>query len=220
MTILRRVQGASERMDDPDVDPSELEAALRHVTAVNRWLGARRALTAHLPWALPAGRCRVLDVGTGAADLMAVAAWARGAGRPVRITAVEPHEATLAVAHRRARGPAGSRRRTRSALRHRHVRPGPPLHDAPPHERPGAGPHPGRAAPCRTRPGVRAGALPNYLGARLLVHTVWRHPSRRPPVRAALVHPGRAAGPGPSGGAARSPLRRHLFYRLVLRAEA
>lgn len=105
MTRLRRVARAAERMDLPAVDPATLEQALRHVAQVNRWLGARRALLRHIPWGLPPGRSRVLDVGTGSADLpIAVARWGLRRGRPIRITAVDRHAATLAVARRRTAG--------------------------------------------------------------------------------------------------------------------
>ncbi|HUG40256.1 MAG TPA: methyltransferase domain-containing protein [Longimicrobiales bacterium] len=102
MTFLRRVDGAEERMDAPDVDARHLEAALDDVTAVNRWLGGRRALLRHLDAALPAGRHRVLDVGTGAGDLPRAIA-ERERARPVRITAVDLHPRTLEAARRRSR---------------------------------------------------------------------------------------------------------------------
>ena len=53
MTLLPRVDGAEERMDAPDVDHRHLDAALRHIAGVNRWLGGTRALLHHLPGLLP-----------------------------------------------------------------------------------------------------------------------------------------------------------------------
>lgn len=108
MTWLRRVHGAGERMDAPDVDPGQLESALDQVAAVNRWLGARRALLRHMDWALPPEQnapARILDVGTGSADLpLAIADWAPVRGRSVQIVAVDRHAATLDVAVRRTSG--------------------------------------------------------------------------------------------------------------------
>jgi 2-polyprenyl-3-methyl-5-hydroxy-6-metoxy-1,4-benzoquinol methylase len=105
VTLLRRAQGAAERMDEPDVHRGQLESALDHVAMVNRWLGARRALLRHVRWALPrSGRrpARVVDVGTGSADLpLAIADWAHVEGRGIDITALDRHAATLAVAARR-----------------------------------------------------------------------------------------------------------------------
>lgn len=98
----RRTQGAVERMDAPDADPAALETALDHVAAVNRWLGARRALLRHLDWALPAAYGRVIDVGTGSADLpLAAVAWGRARGRRLDVTAVDRHGGTLAIARQR-----------------------------------------------------------------------------------------------------------------------
>lgn len=232
MTILRRVQGVSERMDDPDVDPSDLDSALRHVTAVNRWLGARRALTRHLPWALPAGRCRVLDVGTGAADLpMAVAAWARHAGRPVRITAVEPHEATLAVARRRTRHSPELRLVRADGLdlpfatgtfdlallsMTLHHMTGPALvHILAELRRVARG---GRVLVCELER-----ALPNYVGARFLAHTVWRlNPVTRHDGPLSVLRsftPDELGALGRQAGLLDAHVHRHPFYRLVLRAE-
>ncbi len=105
MTLLPRARNAPERMDHDGVDPAALQDALGHVAAVNRWLGARRALLSHLSWALPVprdGAVRILDVGTGSADLpLAVAAWGRARGRSLSITAVDRHEGTILAARRR-----------------------------------------------------------------------------------------------------------------------
>jgi ubiquinone/menaquinone biosynthesis C-methylase UbiE len=99
--LFPRIQGATERMDAPDADPAALEAALHQVARVNRILGARRALVRHLPWALPGREARILDVGTGSADLpLAMADWASRQGRRVRVTAVDAHPLTLEVARR------------------------------------------------------------------------------------------------------------------------
>jgi ubiquinone/menaquinone biosynthesis C-methylase UbiE len=220
-------------MDEPHVDPVTLEGALDHVAAVNRWLGARRALLRHLSWALPAGRSRVLDVGTGAADLpTALAAWARAAGRPVHITAVDPHRATLDAARRRT-GSTPEIRLARadglqlpfatgafdlalSSMTLHHMT-GPALVDI--LTELGRAARDGRVLVCELER-----SLPNYLGARLLSSTVWRgnpitrHDGPLSVLRSFTAHEllelGRRAG-------LRNPrVHRHPFYRLVLRAEA
>jgi SAM-dependent methyltransferase len=104
MPWFPRAREVAERMDAPDVDPAALDTALEAVARVNRYLGARRALRRHLPWALPMDEARILDVGTGSADLpMAMAEWAAGEGRRVRITALDAHPRTLDAARRRTR---------------------------------------------------------------------------------------------------------------------
>ena len=110
--LLDRATGVPERMDAPDVDPGALEEALDHIVAVNRWLGARRALIRHLDWALP-GPGAVDPEGRegappGAADARAggaVDAAARPpSGRPTRILDVGTGAGDLAsVMARRAR---------------------------------------------------------------------------------------------------------------------
>lgn len=94
-----------ERLDGPDLDPRELEASLRHVAEVNRWLGGTRALLRELEPLLPAGPVRILDVGTGSADVpIAVLRWAAKRGRTLHVTAIEPHPQTVAIAHRATTG--------------------------------------------------------------------------------------------------------------------
>jgi ubiquinone/menaquinone biosynthesis C-methylase UbiE len=220
-------------MDEPHVDPVALEAALHHVAAVNRWLGARRALLRHLPWALPPGRSRVLDVGTGAADLpTAVAAWARAEGRPVHITAVDPHHATLDVARRRtghipdirlARADGlqlpfatGSFHLGLLSMTLHHMTASALVDILAELGRAARG---GHVLVCELER-----SLPNYLGARLLSSTVWRgnpitrHDGPLSVLRSFTAHEllelGRRAG-------LRDPrVHRHPFYRLVLRAKA
>ncbi len=94
-----------ELMDRPDNSPAELEAALRDLRLVNRWLGGGRALLRALdPWldAATDGRpLEVLDVGTGGADLpLAMVRHARARGRAIRITAVDRDPVTASIARR------------------------------------------------------------------------------------------------------------------------
>lgn len=102
---LPRLEGASERLDEPRHDVAALERSLDHVAAVNRWLGGRRALIRQLSRRLPDGPAAILDVGTGSADLpLAVARWARRRGRRATITAVDVHPQIAGVAARRTSG--------------------------------------------------------------------------------------------------------------------
>ncbi|MBW3552380.1 MAG: methyltransferase domain-containing protein [Gemmatimonadetes bacterium] len=233
MTFLRRVQGAEERMDAPDVDPAHLDAALDHVAAVNRWLGGRRALLRHLPALLPPRRDRVLDVGTGSGDLpRAIAAWGRDRGRSIRITAVDLHARTLKTARRQA-DPADHVLFARADGLRLPFAEGTfdlALLSMTLHHMEGDGQveilrELGRVARGgRIVVGELERCVPNYLGARLLGATLWR---RNPVTRHdgplsvlrsftpdELLDLARAAG-------LRDPrVHRHVFYRLVLCAEA
>jgi ubiquinone/menaquinone biosynthesis C-methylase UbiE len=97
-----------ELMDDPGVDPAELARALAYIRGVNRLLFGTRACLHHLErwsrrWPKDA-EIRVLDVGTGSADIpLAIVRWARERGRRVHITAIDNHEKTLDVARGRVR---------------------------------------------------------------------------------------------------------------------
>jgi len=92
--------GTNERMDDPNVDPTELDDALRFIRRVNRRHGGLAAATtalARIAQRIPATETiRVLDVATGSADIpLALARWARGASRQIDIVAVDNHPHTL-----------------------------------------------------------------------------------------------------------------------------
>ena len=232
MTVLRRVDGAEERMDAPDVDPGHLAHALDHVAAVNRWLGGRRALLRHLPDVLPPGRTRVLDVGTGSGDLpRAVAAWLRARGTEPRITAVDLHAGTLAVARERtAPADADFARADGLALPFPDGTFDLALLSMTLHHMEGRD----RAAILRELARVARGGrvmvgelercVPNYIGALLLGATLWR---RNPVTR----HDGplsvrRSFTPGEmlelarEAGIGRPRVHRHVFYRLVLTGDA
>ncbi len=91
-----------ELMDHPDVDAAQLARSLRDLRAVNRWLGGRRSAVRRL---LEAGEAsgrrpvRVLDVGTGGADLpMALVDAARARGLSVEVDAADVHPETLRLA--------------------------------------------------------------------------------------------------------------------------
>jgi SAM-dependent methyltransferase len=93
----------AEWMDAPAASREELRAALRDLRAVNRWLGGSTALLRALrPLLRESARgptLRVLDVATGGADLpLAMVREARRMGRAVRVTALELHPLTAALA--------------------------------------------------------------------------------------------------------------------------
>jgi 2-polyprenyl-3-methyl-5-hydroxy-6-metoxy-1,4-benzoquinol methylase len=92
-----------EHMDDPGISRDELSRYLYWLRLINRFGGGTAALIRELDrWSRdwPSDRTlRLLDVGTGAADIpLAVARWARSVDRPVRITAVDNHPTTLELA--------------------------------------------------------------------------------------------------------------------------
>ncbi len=92
-------------MDDPDVDPAELEQAMRFIRAVNRRLGGTKAALSPLARWLsgrpPGEPVPILDLATGsAASPLAIARWAARTGRRVRITAVDRHGTALALARK------------------------------------------------------------------------------------------------------------------------
>ena len=103
MSMLTARQHTPELMDDPNVDRADLEASLRFIRMVNRRLGGVAATLNHLKrWAATwsADRTiRILDVGTGSADIpLAIANWASTSQHRVHITAIDLHETTLSVA--------------------------------------------------------------------------------------------------------------------------
>lgn len=92
-----------ELMDDPEVDRAELDRSLGYIRAVNRRLGGVSALLRHLRrWSArwpPGASVTLLDVATGSADLpVAAVRWADDAGLDLRVTGVDLHETTLALA--------------------------------------------------------------------------------------------------------------------------
>lgn len=95
-----------ELMDDPGVARDELARSLAYIRGVNRWLGGSRALLRHLArWSAgwkPGEIITLLDIATGSADIpIAVRRWALRRGFDVRITGIDLHETTLAIARER-----------------------------------------------------------------------------------------------------------------------
>jgi 2-polyprenyl-3-methyl-5-hydroxy-6-metoxy-1,4-benzoquinol methylase len=104
---FRRCRTA-ELMDRPDADPRELARSLDDLRRVNRWLGGRRgAVRLVLPIArrLPGRPVRILDVGTGRADIpLALVAAARREGISLAIIGIDLHPTTVDVARTAAAG--------------------------------------------------------------------------------------------------------------------
>lgn len=102
MSPFARAERAPELLDEQDHDPAELAQSLAQVAAVNRWLGGTRSLLAHLTPLLHAeSTTRILDVGTGSADLpRRITDWARANSRAVQITATDVHPQMRAIAAR------------------------------------------------------------------------------------------------------------------------
>ena len=109
MAFLRERRRQAEWMDRPDADPRELAESLAFIRKVNRRLGYTRATLKHLKrfaatWNR-GERIEVLDVATGSADIpLAIARWGTEAGLDVRVTGVDFHAETIAVARSEVRG--------------------------------------------------------------------------------------------------------------------
>ncbi|HEY7142267.1 MAG TPA: methyltransferase domain-containing protein [Methylomirabilota bacterium] len=104
LTPPPREVSRSELMDQPDAPPAELSRSLGDIARLNR-IGGRRTVLRHLAPFLARVRAgetlRILDVGTGAADIpLALARWARRRGHRVRIVALEVHPTILRYAAR------------------------------------------------------------------------------------------------------------------------
>lgn len=99
-----RLRTAVERLDQP-ANEAELATGLDHLSAVNRWLGGRRAVLRSLaPLVTRGSPISILDAGTGAGDIpRALVAWAHRQLARVRITAVDRHRQTVRIARERTR---------------------------------------------------------------------------------------------------------------------
>jgi 2-polyprenyl-3-methyl-5-hydroxy-6-metoxy-1,4-benzoquinol methylase len=98
----------SELMDRLDASPAELTRSLADIARLNR-IGATQTMQRHVAPFLARQRAgetlRILDVGTGAADIpLALVRWARRRGHRVRIVALEVHPTILRYAARALAG--------------------------------------------------------------------------------------------------------------------
>jgi len=103
---LRRLAHARELLDGPLSDAAALEANLRDLRRINRRFGgadlslrALRALVRDVSKQDP-DPLRVLDVGTGAADIPLAFATARGPWRSIEVTAIDSRPEVLDAARR------------------------------------------------------------------------------------------------------------------------
>jgi 2-polyprenyl-3-methyl-5-hydroxy-6-metoxy-1,4-benzoquinol methylase len=103
---LPRAEHAVEMLDRP-APLADLAESLADVARLNALFGGRLVTLTHvkrLIASLPGDRpVTVLDVGTGSADIpLALVRWARRAGRPLRVLALDRDGATLGIARRAA----------------------------------------------------------------------------------------------------------------------
>ena len=103
VSIPARLCGAQELMDSPGVDLTELPRTLADLAWINRWLGGVRLVLDHLVRFTEGneGPLRILDVGTGFADIpRALARWARRSSLRIQIDAIDHREAIVRLARR------------------------------------------------------------------------------------------------------------------------
>jgi SAM-dependent methyltransferase len=104
--MQRRLENAVELLDAGQHDVRELEESLDQVAEVNRLLGGRRAVWLGIrPLLEQRGVTRVLDIGTGSADIpLDLDARARRSGLRLNIVATDKHPQMRVIAQRRVAG--------------------------------------------------------------------------------------------------------------------
>jgi ubiquinone/menaquinone biosynthesis C-methylase UbiE len=100
---MERLGNTLEHLDGPLGDRQTLAGNLRDLRRVNQFLGgtslSRRAIDALVLTDAPARTVRLLDIGTGAADIpMALLASWRAAGRELEVTAIDSRPEVIAAA--------------------------------------------------------------------------------------------------------------------------
>jgi len=101
MTRLAPSPTGTELLDDPGTDPRLVAESLGNITRANRWFGGLAAVRHGLARVLAGqrGRLTLLDVGTGAGDIPAMARdWARGLGIELVTFGIERHPVAARVA--------------------------------------------------------------------------------------------------------------------------
>ena len=101
--FLKQRRRTSEWMDEDAVDAGLLDASLRFIQRINKYLGYTRATVGHLERFSRSWRrgqiVRILDVATGSADVPhAILCWADRRGWDVRIIGVDRHALTAQAA--------------------------------------------------------------------------------------------------------------------------
>jgi 2-polyprenyl-3-methyl-5-hydroxy-6-metoxy-1,4-benzoquinol methylase len=99
-------EGRPEWMDVAEAATPELERDLANLESLNRRFGAHKLVLDYLEPVLRRGQpLRILDLGTGAADIpRAVVTRARALGCPVMVTAVDRQQPTLEIAEKFSAG--------------------------------------------------------------------------------------------------------------------
>lgn len=228
--MLSRVR-VPEWMDEPTVDVEELARSLSDLRGVNRWLGGTRVVLRELAPILHRLRdreVRLLDVGTGSADLpVAVARWAERRGIRVRAIATDAHPATVAEARARVGSDPAVEVRQADALALPfeddsfevamcHTA----LHHFDDHDAVRVLRELGRVASAAVVVTDLRRSVPGLLGVRLLAATVWRrHPITRHDgprsVRASFT-PGELRRMAKEAGLAGARVRTHPLFRQAL----
>jgi hypothetical protein len=230
MTRLRRRTHAQELLDLPHADTRRLAQSLAHVAQVNRWLGGDRSILSALAATRGAAPIELLDVGTGSAALpRRIVRWARRRKLPIRVCAVDVHPQILALARHACRDypeieiakadalhlPYPDRAFTHTLLTLT-------LHHFQPAEQVAVLHKLVRLSRQAAIVSELERCWPNYLGARLLAATWWRHnPITRHDGPLSVL---RAFTPAElralvQTAGVRARVRRAFFYRLVLVAE-
>lgn len=97
----------AEWMDQPDADPRQLAQSLAYIRRINWLMGYDRLIVRYLrrfiaQWK-PGETIRILDVGTGSADIpQTILHWANRRGLDVRVVGIDLHPKTIASARETA----------------------------------------------------------------------------------------------------------------------
>lgn len=103
LSITKERSDELELMDDLSIQGDELEQTLEEIERINRALGGYAPSIEGLEALLPPGieRVRVLDVGTGSAELpRRMVEWGRARGIEIRVKAIDLAKTTVARARR------------------------------------------------------------------------------------------------------------------------
>lgn len=228
-----RLTNTSELLDEPHHDRAELEHSLDQVAEVNRLLGGHRAvLNALRPFLRRTRRTRILDVGTGSADIpIAITEWAGGLGRGVYIAATDVHPQMREIAAKRTRPFPPIRVETADALDLPYdddsfdvVLLSLTLHHFEHDDQIRALREAGRVAARVVIVNELERCRPNYIGSRILAATRWRgnritrHDGPLSVLRA--FKPDELVEIATSAGLRVERIDRRFFFRLVLIADA